>query len=203
MKGLVTKVFEDRGYFLIDNDYRCYFDRVNFKPKVFDQVEYEQSKDKNGKPRAERVKLLSISDSSINKTTQDFFSQYLDELTNGYFIKDDFIKKEYVLEYAKDLANEFTKNENVNKPTQIRKYFDYCDKINGIYKVKRNFLYVQAELPKVIAHLNNALKKGLISNDFVTFLEKNIELAIIEEKNFVKGFIPHFEAVIGFSQKIN
>lgn len=191
-KGIITRVFEERKFFFIDNVYFCWYDRVSFLPAVGDNVIYERTTNKDGKPEAKNV-----------KKAPGFFDQYLVELNGGYFVKDDFIKKEYVLDYAKDLANEFTKNENVNKPTQIRKYFDYCDKINGIYKVKRNFLYVQAELPKVIAHLNNALKKGLISNDFVTFLEKNIELAIIEEKNFVKGFIPHFEAVIGFSQKIN
>lgn len=191
-KGIITRVFEDRKFFFIDNDYFCRYDRINFLPCVGDNVIYERSTNREGKPEAKNVKKAA-----------GFFDQYLEELSGGYFIKDDFIKKEYVLDYAKELANEFTKNENVNKPTQIRKYFDFCDKINGIYKVKRNFLYVQSELPKVIAHLNNALKKGLISNDFVKFLEKNIDLAIIEEKNFVKGFIPHFEAVIGFSQKIN
>lgn len=187
-KGIITRVFEERKFFFIDNDYFCRFDKVNFLPSVGDSVVYERSTNNEGKPEAKNV-----------KKSAGFFEQYLEELSNGYFIKDDFIKREFVLEYAKELANEFTKNESVNKPTQIRKYFDYCDKINGIYKVKRNFLYVQAELPKVISHLNNALKKSLISKDFVTFMEKNVDLAIIEEKNFVKGFIPHFEAVIGFS----
>jgi hypothetical protein len=189
-KGIITRVFEDRKFFFIDNDYFCRYDKVNFLPSVGDNVLYERSTNKEGKPEAKNVKKVD-----------GFFEQYLIELSNGYFIKDDFIKKEFVLDYAKELASEFTKNEGVNKPTQIRKYFDYCDKVNGIYKVKHNFLYVQSELPKVVAHLNNALKKGLISNDFVTFLERNIDLAIIEERNFVKGFIPHFEAVIGFSQK--
>jgi len=189
-KGIITRVFEERGFFFIDNDYFCRFDKINFQPSAGDQVQYEKSTNRDGKPEAKNVKKIG-----------GFIEQYWDELSNGYFIRDDYIKKEFVLEFAKELAKEFSKNENVNKSTQIRKYYDYCDKIHGVYKVKKDFLYVQAELPKLIPHLNNALKKGLISNDFYTFIEKNIEMSLTEEKNFTKGFIPHFEAIIGFSQK--
>lgn len=189
-KGIITRIIEERKFFFIDNDYFCHFDRIDFQPSVGDQVFYEKSTNKDGKPEAKNVKKVG-----------GFIDQYWEELAYGYFIRDYYIRKEFVLTFAKELAEEFFKNENVNKPTQIRKYFDYCDKINGIFKVKKDFLFVQAELPKVIPHLNNALKKGLITNDFYNFMEKNIEAALIEEKNFTKGFIPHFEAVIGFSQK--
>lgn len=189
-KGIITRIIEERKFFFIDNDYFCHFDRIDFQPSIGDQVFYEKSTNKDGKPEAKNVKKVG-----------GFIDQYWEELANGYFIRDDYIRKEFILTFAKELAEEFFKNENVNKPTQIRKYFDYCDKINGMSKVKKDFLFVQAELPKVIPHLNNALKKGLITNDFYNFMEKNIEEALIEEKNFTKGFIPHFEAVIGFSQK--
>lgn len=189
-KGIITKVFEERGFFFIDNDYFCRYDKINFQPAVGDQVQYEKSTNREGKPEAKNVKKIG-----------GYIEEYWEELSNGYFIKDDYIRKEFVLDYAKELAKEFSKNDDVNKPTQIRKYFDYCDKIYGVFKAKKDFFYVQAELPKVIPHLNNALKKGLITNDFYSFMEKNIELALIEEKNFSKGFIPHFEAVIGFSKK--
>jgi CRISPR/Cas system CSM-associated protein Csm2 small subunit len=189
-KGIITKIFEEKKFFFIDNDYFCRYDWIDFIPAVGDNVIYEKSTNRDGKPEAKNVKKFA-----------GIFEEYLEKLSEGYFIKDDFIKNEFVLDFAKGLASEFTKNEDVNKPTQIRKYFDYCDKIYGVYKVKRNFLYVQSELPKLMAHLNSALKKGLISKDFFTFMDRNIELALAGEKNFTKGFIPHFEAVIGFSQK--
>lgn len=189
-KGIITRVFEEKRFFFIDNDYFCRYDRINFQPSVGDQVQYQKSANREGKPEAKNVKKIG-----------GYIEEYLEELSNGYFLKDDYIRKEFVLDYAKELAKEFSKNENVNKSNQIRKYFDYCDKIHGVFKAKKDFFFVQAELPKVIPHLNNALKKGLITNDFYSFMEKNIELALIEEKNFTKGFIPHFEAVIGFSKK--
>jgi len=181
-KGSITKIIEEKKIFFIDNVYFCRYEWIDFVPAVGDNVIYEKSTNRDGKAEAKNVKKVA-----------GIFEEYLEKLSEGYFIKDDFIKNEFVLDFAK--------MKNVNKPTQIRKYFDYCYKIYGVYKVKRNFLYVQSELPKLMAHLNSALKKGLISKDFFTFMDRNIELAIAGEKNFTKGFIPHFEAVIGFSQK--
>jgi hypothetical protein len=158
MKGIVTKIFEDRNYFLIDNDYRCYYDRVNFRPKVFDQVEYDQSTDKNGKPRAENVKLLIVGSEAKDKA-QNFFAKYLEELPKGYFDHGDFIKKEFVVEYPKELVKIFSKNYSLNKSSQIRKYFDFCRKVEGLFRVKRDFNYVKSELPKLIPHVYNALNK--------------------------------------------
>lgn len=189
-KGKVTKVLEEKRFFFIDNDYFCRYDKIDFVPSVGDQVQYEQSKNRDGKPEAKNVKKVD-----------GFIEQYWNELTKGYFLKEDYIRKEFIIDYAKELAMEFSKNENVNKSTQIRKYFDYCDRIVGVFKTKRDFLYVKAELPKVIPHLNNALKKGLITKSFYDFMEINVELSLINEINFNKGFIPHFEAIIGFSQK--
>jgi hypothetical protein len=188
--GIITKVFKDREFFFIDEDYFCRCSNIDFEPSVGDKVAYERARNREGKKEARNVKKVNV-----------IMDQYFDELKKGYFVEGDFIKKEFLIEFAKELASEFTRNDNINKPSQIRKYFDYCDKINGIHKVKRNFLYVQAELPKVIPHLNNALKKGLISNDFYKFMEVNVDMALEKEEYFSKGFIPHFEALIGFSHK--
>lgn len=200
MQGIVTKIFEERNYFLIDNNYRCYYDKVNFKPKVFDQVEYDQSTDKNGKPRAENVKLLSAAIETKDKTTQNFFPKYLEELSKGYFEHGDFIKKEFVVEYPKELVKLFSKSYSINKSSQIRKYFDFCRKVEGLFRVRRDFNYVKSELPKLIPHVYNALnkKQPLISKDFSDFIEKNVEKAILNEANFLKGFIVHFESVIAY-----
>lgn len=104
-------------------------------------------------------------------------------------------------DYPKQLALLFSKNRDVNKSAQIRKYFDFCRKVEGIFKVKKDFNYVKSELPKLIYHVNSALnkKQPLVSKEFCVFIEKNVELAVEDKANFVKGFIYHFEAVIGFS----
>jgi CRISPR type III-A-associated protein Csm2 len=197
VKGVITRLIPGKDFFFIDKDYFCHFSKVSFEPQIGMEVEYEQAQNRDGKPEARNVKPIG---KIVNSS--DFFSQYLDELSKGYFIEKGFIRKEFILELPKELASLFSKNPALNKSTQIRKYFDYCRKIEGIFKVKKNFNYVVSELPRLNYHIHNALNKKppLISKEFCEFVEKNVELAIQSEENFLKGFINHFEAVIGYSK---
>lgn len=199
MKGRITKIIDSGKFFFIDNDYWCHFDKVNFSPVVFAEVEYEQSVDsRNGKKVALNVK--SVGTSTPNSASHgSVFSNYLNELNNGYFESANYVKKEFIVDYAKELAQLFGRDKSINKSAQIRKYFDFCRRIEGIYKVKKDFNYVKSELPKLIYHINSAFNKKLVTREFCDFIEKNVELAIVSESNFMKGFICHFEAVIGFS----
>jgi CRISPR type III-A-associated protein Csm2 len=197
VKGVITRLIPGKDFFFIDKDYFCHFSKVSFEPQIGMEVEYEQAQNRDGKPEARNVKPIGKIVSST-----DFFSQYLDELSKGYFIEKGFIKKEFILELPKGLSVLFGKNPAVNKSAQIRKYFDFCRKIEGIYKVQKNFNYVVSELPRLNYHIHNALNKKppLISKEFCEFIEKNVEMAIVSEDNFLKGFIIHFESVIGYSK---
>lgn len=61
---------------------------------------------------------------------------------------------------------------------------------------------MKSELPKLNYITNYALNKKppVVSKEFRDFIEKNLELALINENNFLKGFLYHFEAVIGYSK---
>lgn len=200
MKGIITKVIEDKRFFFVDNKYFCHFDKINFSPAVLNQVEYEKSVDKNGKDIAINVKLLDNQESNI-RGSGSFFEKYINELMKGYFETPYYVKKEFIVEYPKELAVLFGKDRSLNKSAQIRKYFDFCRKIEGIFKVKKDFNYVKSELPRLIYHINSAYNKKppLVSAEFKMFIEKNVEMAIQDENNFLKGFMNHFEALIGFS----
>jgi len=109
------------------------------------------------------------------------------------------LKKEFIIDFPQKLGILFQKRSDVNKPTQIRKYYDQCkSKIEGPFKVRKDFEYVKSELYKMIPLINNAKMKGHISNEFFLYMEKNIYEAVKSPKNFIDGFMPHFQSLIGY-----
>jgi len=188
IQGKITRVVAERKFFFIDRDFFCHFNSIDFDPKEGVEVEYEPGKNKEGKPEARNVKRAA-----------GFFDQYVTELEKGYFVKDDFIRVEFLIDYARSLAKLFGRDARLNKPAQIRKFFDFCRNVEGVYKTKKNFLYVKSELPKLVPLVNKASSRELVSSEFVEFVEKNIAQATKSDAHFLKGFMPHFEAVIGYS----
>lgn len=203
-EGTITKLFGDRGFFFIDNDYFCRYSDIDFSPIVFQKVSYEKTKNREGKLSAKNVKLLegnlSIQKNNSELNTGSFFSNYLKEIDKGYFTSEDYIKIELILDDAKKLAELFARKKDLNKKSQVYNYYQMCKKIDGLYKVNKNFQNVETELPKLIPFLYSAKNRNtaLISEEFLIFMETNIKMAIKNEKNFLKGFMPHFEALMGF-----
>lgn len=188
--GKITSVLEEKRFFFIDQDYFCHFNNVKFNPQLDMEVEYEPAIGNNGKKQANYVKKHIINDK--------IFEEYCSTLESGYFDKDGFLKEDFIKKYPKQLANRFQGNPNMNKPTQIRKYFDQVVIIEGRYKVNKQFQYVVVELTKMVPLLHSAKTKKHISGEFYSFLEKNIELATQSEKNFAEGFVQHFQCVIAY-----
>lgn len=203
-EGTITKLFGDRSFFFIDNDYFCRYSDIDFSPIVFQKVSYEKTKNREGKLSAKNVKLLegnlSIQKNNSELNTGSFFSNYLKEIDKGYFTSEDYIKIELILDDAKKLAELFARKKDLNKKSQVYNYYQMCKKIDGLYKVNKNFQNVETELPKLIPFLYSAKNRNtaLISEEFLIFMETNIKMAIKNEKNFLKGFMPHFEALMGF-----
>ena len=190
-KGKITKVISDKEFFFIDKDYFCRNSAYKNIPKVDDIVEYEPFL-KDGKKAAKNVKFIKKGILPLD--------EYFEELEDGYFsnIISKNLKPQLIIHYPQQLAELFQKDNNINKSTQIRKYFDSCRLIEGKYKINKDFEFVISELLKLVPLINNAKGKKLISDDFFNFFEYNIAQAIKSEDHFRKGFIPHFESLIGY-----
>lgn len=188
--GKITSLLEEKRFFFIDRDYFCHFNNVQFIPQLDMDVEYEPAIGTNGKKQANRVKAVT--------SNADIIADYFALLEGGYFDNDGFLKEDFIKKYPERLAKRFQGNPNLNKPTQIRKYFDQVVIIEGRFKVNKQFQYVLVELTKMLPLLHSAKTKKLISEEFYSFLEKNIELAKESEKNFAEGFVQHFQFVIAY-----
>ncbi|MCF8266265.1 MAG: type III-A CRISPR-associated protein Csm2 [Melioribacteraceae bacterium] len=190
-KGKITKVIPER-FFFIDHDYWCHVNAYKEIPNVGDVVEYQQSQKPDGKKFANNVVFVKGAASKLD--------DYLEEIEKGYFPDDGKynLKPSLIINFPKQLAEIFQTSADNNKSAQIRKYFDSCRLIEGRFKLTKDFDYVISELLKLIPLLNNARGKDHVTNEFYDFFEANVNQAIKSENHFLRGFIPHFESLIGF-----
>ncbi len=189
-QGKITSVVTEKNFFFIDRDYFCHFNKVNFIPALDMVVEYEPIVAMNGKKQAENVQVMVI----LDEVMADYYSL----LEKGYFDENGFLLEDFILKFPQKLARRFQSDTNLNKPTQLRKYFDQIQIIEGRYRIKKQFQYVRIELSKIIPLLNSSKSKGHVSEEYLEFMEKNIELAKKSETNFLNGFMPHLQSLIAY-----
>lgn len=190
MKGKITKVIADKKFFFVDDDYWCHFNNYEREPEEGDVVEYERRVIQGGKKNAENVKFI--------KKSSSLPVEYEDELNSGYFNESGNLKDSLIIKYPKLLANVFSKDPSVNKSAQLRKYYDYCKNKEGILKINNDFNKIRSELLQLLPLAEDALRRKNISKPFRDFIEININEAVKSEKNFIDGFIPHFQSLIGY-----
>jgi len=216
-EGKITKVVVEKGFFFIDNDYWCHVNQYNDNnPEIGDTVEYEPETRFDGKKNASKARLImkkldghdTQSSSTTRVSESTGISIYLTEINKGYFNEvleneNEFcLKKEFIIDFPQNLSKYFTKNLNINKSSQIRKYFDQCKLIESKLKISNDFNCAVSELYQIIPLANSAKEKKHISHEFFQFIEANINEASKSKENFAKGFIPHFQSLIGYF-KIN
>lgn len=189
-QGKITSVLTDKNFFFIDRDYFCHFNSVKFKPIPEMEVEYEAIIGSNGKKQANNVKALAL--------PSDIMVEYYLLLDGGYFDHEGYLLEDFITKFPQKLAKKFQTDTNVNKSTQIRKYFDQIQNILGRYKTNKQFQFVKTELTKILPLLNSAKTKGHISEEFLEFMSKNIELAKESETNFSNGFVIHLQSLIAY-----
>lgn len=190
MKGKITKIVKDRKFFFVDEYYWCHFNDYNNEPEEGDIVEYERKVSSDGKKNAINIRFI--------KKGTTLPSDYENEINQGYFDSEGCLKENMIIQFPQMLARLFTIDQKINKPTQVRKYYDHCKYLEGIFKTRKDFNHIKPELLQLIPLTNNAVSKGHISNSFRDFIEININQAVFSEKNFIDGFLPHFQSLIGY-----
>jgi len=190
MEGKITRVPSEKNFFFIDNDYWCHYNSYNREPVEGDIVSYEKETKSDGKKFAGKVKYV--------RSPESPFTAYLKELDEGYFANNQ-LKKEFIIDFPQELVKIFQSDSNKNKPSQIRRFYDQCKtKIEGRYRLTGDFEWVKKELLLIIPIVSGAKNKGHVTNEFFMFMEKNINEAVKSPVDFVDGFIPHFQSIIGY-----
>jgi CRISPR type III-A-associated protein Csm2 len=146
------------------------------------------------------------------QTIQDLWPDYLD---GGYFDESGFLKPEYVSRTAGQGRNGFygvdplvmamckdgdRERRDALTTHQIRRYFGHCRAIETRLKSGRvPWATVVPDIKKLdIAAADGFAKQPpKIPDLFHDFIKRNVA-KIKSEKDFIEGFLPHFEALVGF-----
>ena len=134
------------------------------------------------------------------ETVEKVWPCYLD---GGYFNPDGSLKIKYVSrEQVEFLVRTMCQVENGLTSHQIRRYFGHCRAIEIRMKSGgASWAEVLPEIKKldIAADDGFAKRPRKIPPLFRDFIKRNVA-TIKAEKDFLKGFLPHFEAIVGFGR---
>lgn len=115
------------------------------------------------------------------------------------YLQAEFVSKRNVDPWAKHLA----RNSRPNLTTgQIRRFFNHCREIERRLNVDgQSWAQVSASFESLCFHAQNARWAKKIPEEFQSFIDDNVRRVTSAQdpgKAFVDGFVPHFEALVGF-----
>ena len=85
---------------------------------------------------------------------------------------------------------------------QIRRFFNHCREIERRLKVDdESWEQVSAKFESLCCHAQNAKAASKIPDEFRRFIDDNVKRVVSAQNPkaaFLDGFLPHFEALVGF-----
>jgi hypothetical protein len=166
----------------------------------------------SGDPRVQPPKTSNQGNKEVNteqhkqeckeeKSLLDLWPNYL---RDGYFdnnktespLRPEYVQREKIVPLVETMANAYPKLNS----HQARRFFQHCRAIETRLRAKKadwsieesNFL--RLDMAAADARGKEQRKIPQIFHDFIKL---NVA-AVHTEKDFIKGFLPHFEALIGF-----
>jgi len=126
-----------------------------------------------------------------------------DYLKGGYFDEQGCLKVEYVSrEKVEPLAKAMCSGHPGLTTHQVRRFFGHCRTLETRLKAGgASWNTILPEVKKLDIAAADAVAKSQpkIPLLFHDFIRRNVD-AIKIEKDFLRGFLPHFEALVGFGQ---
>lgn len=100
------------------------------------------------------------------------------------------------------LAEQFACSEPKLTTGQIRRFFNHCREIERQLKVDgESWHQVSAGFEALCYHAQNAVAARKIPREFQNFIDENVKRVVSAKepkRAFLDGFLPHFEALVGF-----
>jgi CRISPR type III-A-associated protein Csm2 len=117
--------------------------------------------------------------------------------TGGYFDHNGNLKLEYVAKTnVETLARELAR-DGLNMH-QLRRFFNYCREIERRLRLHQAWEAEEASVAKLSAFAADAAGKSKIPKSFHHFIDENVQRTKSSD-DFLKGFMEHFEALVGFA----
>ena len=140
------------------------------------------------------------SDRSWPQNIPSFPDSYFGQDSEGQqYLLPEFVSKEKVDALVQCLAN----NQPRLTTSQARRFFNHCREIERHLKFGDSWEQVSASFESLCVHAQNAAsaRPSKIPRDFQTFIDDNVGKVVSadnQKKAFLDGFLPHFEALIGY-----
>jgi CRISPR type III-A-associated protein Csm2 len=132
------------------------------------------------------------------QTIGDIWPHYLE---GGYFASEGYLQRDYVSrDKVEPLIKAMARSEPELTQHQLRRFFQHCRAVEARLRARQStWATSEAEFCKLDAAAADAAGKNppKIPALFHDFIRRNVA-AVHSEKEFLQGFLPHFEALVGF-----
>jgi CRISPR type III-A-associated protein Csm2 len=121
-----------------------------------------------------------------------------DYLKGGYFTPEGHPRTELVADVANKVAEVFLIARPQLTTGQMRAFFQTVRSIEYRLKtVKEPFAAVEQDLQALWSKAAERKEKEKVPPEFVRFIKANLDL-VTDQESFLKGFLPHLQAVVAF-----
>ena len=113
-----------------------------------------------------------------------------------------YLQTDFVSRKVDELAQRFAQDRL--SASQARRFFNHCREIERRLKTRNeSWELVSADFMKILSYAQyaNSRRPPAIPRTFKDFLDQNVQKVSASDnprEAFLRGFIPHFEALIGF-----
>ncbi len=156
-------------------------------------------------PKEPQYKVCADCNKKRRETTSGFDKSPArlpnDYLNSGYFDEKGYLRVGIFKEDAKEVANVLAALRMT--PTSLRAFYNKLKAIESRYKTSsNNFDYIKPNLYAFERDVAYQVSRGVVSEEFRKFINKNAELAINGPKEF-KGFLEHFLSVLAYFKDVS
>ena len=120
--------------------------------------------------------------------------EYVHKLEKGYFDPKGHIWEEFITTTASIVAKSFGTKL---KTHQLRRFYEHAKAAENRLRMTGDWDAVNVDIKKLGPFVSEAKGKDKIPQSFYDFVDKNIK-AIKLQKDFEKGFMEHFQAVVAY-----
>jgi len=209
--GVVKNIVADKGFGFIERsqgkDLFFRLEDAQFAGitdlKEGDQVSFTVKERTKG-PRAENLKLVAQAAPSkggapkpaSRPDTATGFKFGPDYFQSGYFDEKGNVRPEVLdttaMEVAKRLGNAGMKS------AQMRRFFNKARGIEARLGRDKDFDAIRADILSFKSDVVYQVGRKVVPEEFKQFIDRNIELAVADEKSFKEGFLRHFQSVLAY-----
>lgn len=117
-------------------------------------------------------------------------------LSDGYFDEKGNLRPELITTQALLVAQAFERAKMTT--TALRRFFGKVRFAQRKLDRTGDFSTVIPEILALKPYVANAVTRGVVPGLFKQFIDRNVDMAIVDDKSFLHGFVKHFEYVVAF-----